>query len=174
MVIEQAIPDTARVMVDFTQMKSFGQDPLILERGEGIRVTDVFGQTYIDGLSGVFTVNLGHGVEELIDVAAEQARKIAFTAPTMSTNPPALRLANLLTSLLPEQFTTVKFASGGSEANEFAIKMARQYHAQTGSPRKYKIVSRYHSYHGSTGFAGAASGQPDWKSKYEPYPEGFV
>jgi len=66
------------VMVDFTQMKSFGQDPLILERGEGIRVTDVFGQTYIDGLSGVFTVNLGHGVQELIDVAAEQAPRVRF------------------------------------------------------------------------------------------------
>jgi adenosylmethionine-8-amino-7-oxononanoate aminotransferase len=68
----------------------------------------------------------------------------------------------------------VKFASGGSEANEFAIKMARQYHAQTGSPRKYKVISRYQSYHGSTGFAGAASAQPEWKSKYDPYPEGFV
>ena len=63
--IEQVVPDTARVMVDFTQMKSFGQDPLILEWGEGIRVTDVFRQTYIDGLSGVFTVNLGHGVDEV-------------------------------------------------------------------------------------------------------------
>ncbi len=166
--------DTSQVMVDFNQMKSFADDPLILERGKGIRVWDVFGKEYIDGLSGVFTVNYGHGLDEIIDVAAEQARKIAFTAPTMSTNPPALRLADLLTSLLPEQFTTVKFASGGSEANEFAIKMARQYHAQTGSPRKYKIISRYHAYHGSTGFAGAASGQPDWKSKYEPYPEGFI
>lgn len=166
--------DTSHVMVDFNQMKAFAEDPLILERGEGIRVWDVFGKQYIDGLSGVFTVNYGHGVETMIEAAAEQARKIAFTAPTMSTNPPAIRLAELLTSLLPEQYTTVKFASGGSEANEFAIKMARQYHAQTGSPRKYKIISRYHSYHGSTGFAGAASGQPDWKSKYEPYPEGFI
>ena len=74
-------------MVDFVQMKGFGEDPLILESGHGIRVTDVFGKTYIDGLSGVFTVNLGHGIDEIIDVAAAQARKIAFTAPTMATNP---------------------------------------------------------------------------------------
>src|SRR6185369_12142973 len=97
--IEQVVQDTqdtARVMVDFTQMKSFGQDPLILERGEGIRVTDVFGQTYIDGLSGVFTVNLGHGLQEIVDVATAQGRLISFTAPTMATNPPALRLAELL------------------------------------------------------------------------------
>jgi adenosylmethionine-8-amino-7-oxononanoate aminotransferase len=173
-VIEQVVPETSRVMVDFTQMKSFGQDPLILERGEGIRVTDVFGQTYIDGLSGVFTVNLGHGVQELIDVAAEQARKIAFTAPTMATNPSALRLADLLISITPEQYTTVKFFTGGSEANEAAIKLARQFWLQAGHPRKYKVISRYRSYHGGTGQAMAASAQTTWKWKFEPFAPGFV
>ena len=172
--IEQVIPDTARVMVDFTQMKSFGQDPLILERGEGIRVTDVFGQTYIDGLSGVFTVNLGHGLQELIDVAAAQARQIAFTAPTMATNPPALRLADLLIQITPPQYTTVKFFTGGSEANEAAIKLARQYWMQAGHPRKYKVISRYRSYHGGTGHAMAASAQTAWKWKFEPLATGFI
>jgi adenosylmethionine-8-amino-7-oxononanoate aminotransferase len=173
-VIEQVVPDTARVMVDFTQMKSFGQDPLILEWGEGIRVTDVFGQTYIDGLSGVFTVNLGHGVQELIDVAAEQARKIAFTAPTMATNPSALRLADLLIGITPDQYTTVKFFSGGSEANEAAIKLARQFWLQAGHPRKYKVISRYRAYHGGTGQAMAASAQTAWKWKFEPFAPGFI
>ena len=172
--VHQAAPDTSRVMVDFTQMKSFGQAPLILERGNGIRVTDVFGQTYIDGLSGVFTVNLGHGVQELIDVAAEQARQIAFTAPTMATNPPALRLADLLIGITPEQYTTVKFFSGGSEANEAAIKLARQFWMQAGHPRKYKVISRYRSYHGGTGHAMAASAQTAWKWKFEPFAPGFV
>jgi adenosylmethionine-8-amino-7-oxononanoate aminotransferase len=166
--------DTAKVMVDFNQMKSFGENPLILERGRGIRVWDIFGKEYIDGLSGVFTVNYGHGLEHIIDAGTAQAKQIAFTAPTMSTNPAALRLADFLIQITPEQFSTVKFASGGSEANEFAIKMARQFHLQSGNPRKYKVISRYKSYHGSTGFAGAASAQPDWKSKYEPYPEGFI
>jgi adenosylmethionine-8-amino-7-oxononanoate aminotransferase len=173
-VIEQVATDTARVMVDFTQMKSFGQDPLILERGEGIRVTDVFGKTYIDGLSGVFTVNLGHGVQELIDVAAEQARKIAFTAPTMATNPSALRLADQLIGITPEQYTTVKFFTGGSEANEAAIKLARQFWLQAGHPRKYKVISRYRSYHGGTGQAMAASAQTAWKWKFEPFAPGFI
>jgi adenosylmethionine-8-amino-7-oxononanoate aminotransferase len=173
-VIEQVATDTARVMVDFTQMKSFGQDPLIFERGEGIRVTDVFGKTYIDGLSGVFTVNLGHGVQELIDVAAEQARKIAFTAPTMATNPSALRLADLLIGITPEQYTTVKFFTGGSEANEAAIKLARQFWLQAGHPRKYKVISRYRSYHGGTGQAMAASAQTAWKWKFEPFAPGFI
>ncbi|MCC6944054.1 MAG: aspartate aminotransferase family protein [Thermomicrobiales bacterium] len=171
---DQKTLDTAKVMVDFNQMKSFGQDPLVLERGVGVRVWDVFGKEYIDGLSGVFTVNLGHGMSQFADVAAEQMRTLSFSAPTMSTNPPAIKLAEYLCSLVPDQFNTVKFASGGSEANEFAIKMARQYHAQTGNPRKYKVISRWGSYHGSTGFAGAASAQPEWKSKYDPYPEGFI
>ncbi len=172
--VQQAPPDTARLMVDFVQMKAFGDDPLILERGEGIRVTDVFGKTYIDGLSGVFTVNLGHGIAALADIAAEQARRIAFTAPTMATNPRALELAELLIGITPEQYSTVKFFSGGSEATEAAIKLARQYWQQAGHPRKYKVVSRYRSYHGGTGFAMAASAQPEWKSKFEPFAPGFV
>jgi adenosylmethionine-8-amino-7-oxononanoate aminotransferase len=174
--VEQAVtvPDTARVMVDFTQMKSFGQDPLILERGEGIRVTDVFGKTYIDGLSGVFTVNLGHGLRELVDVAAAQGQTISFTAPTMATNVPALRFAEYLISITPEQYTTVKFFTGGSEANEAAIKLARQYWMQAGHPRKYKVISRYRSYHGGTGHAMAASAQTAWKWKFEPFAPGFV
>ncbi len=172
--VRQAIPDTSRIMVDFVQMKAFGQDPLILERGEGIRVTDVFGKTYIDGLSGVFTVNLGHGIPLFAEIAAEQMRQIAFTAPTMATNPRALCLADLLISITPEQYTTVKLFSGGSEANEAAIKMARQYHQQTGHPRKYKVIARYKSYHGGTGHAMAASAQTEWKSKFEPFAPGFL
>ncbi len=172
--LEQAAPETSQVMVDFVQMKTFGDDPLILESGQGIRVTDVFGKTYIDGLSGVFTVNLGHGIEELIDVAADQARKIAFTAPTMATNPAALSLADYLIQITPAQYSTVKFFSGGSEATEAAIKLARQYWAQAGHPRKYKVISRYRSYHGGTGHAMAASAQTAWKWKFEPFAPGFI
>lgn len=173
--MEEQFPfDTSGVMVDFNQMKSFGQDPLILERGEGIRVTDVFGKTYIDGLSGVFTVNLGHGIEKFAMIAAEQMKRISFTAPTMATNSPALRLADELIRITPEQYTTVKFFSGGSESTEAAIKLARQYHMQAGHQRKYKVISRYKSYHGGTGHAMAASAQTEWKWKFEPFAPGFV
>jgi adenosylmethionine-8-amino-7-oxononanoate aminotransferase len=92
----------------------------------------------------------------------------------MATNPQALRLADLLISITPEQYGTVKFFTGGSEANEAAIKMARQYHAQTGHPRKFKVISRYKSYHGGTGNAMAASGQADWRWHYEPFAPGFL
>ena len=173
-VAQETTFDTAQIMIDFTQMKSFGQDPLILEEGKGIRVTDVFGKSYIDGLSGVFTVNFGHGVDELVDVAAEQGRKISFTAPTMATNPAALRLADLLIKITPEQYSTVKFLRGGSEATEAAIKMARQYQLQAGRGTKFKIISRYMGYHGGTGNAMAASGQIEWKWRYAPEPTGFI
>jgi adenosylmethionine-8-amino-7-oxononanoate aminotransferase len=173
-VVRQAIPDTSRIMVDFNQMKAFGQDPLIIERGEGIRVWDVFGKEYIDGLSGVFTVNLGHGIPMFADVAADQMRRVAFTAPTMATNPPALHLADLLTRITPKQYSTVKFFSGGSEATEAAIKMARQYFAQTGHLKKFKVIARYKAYHGGTGFAMAASAQADWKWRFEPLAPGFI
>jgi adenosylmethionine-8-amino-7-oxononanoate aminotransferase len=161
-------------MVDFVQMKGFGDDPLILDRGEGVYVWDVFGKKYIDGLSGVFTVNLGHGIAEFADIAAEQAKRIAFTAPTMATNPRALELAELLIGITPPQYSTVKFFTGGSEATEAAIKLARQFWQQAGSPRKFKVISRYKAYHGGTGFAMAASAQTEWKSKFEPFAPGFV
>jgi adenosylmethionine-8-amino-7-oxononanoate aminotransferase len=167
--------DVARhLMVDFTQMKTFAEDPLVLEHGEGIRVTDDRGRTYIDGLSGVFTSNLGHGNPEITDALATQARQLAFGAPTMGTNTRAAELVEQLLRLVPAEFTTVKLLSGGSEANEAAIKLARQYHKQTGHATKYKVVSHYRGYHGGTGNALAASGWAGWKNAFEPMPGGFV
>jgi adenosylmethionine-8-amino-7-oxononanoate aminotransferase len=161
-------------MVDFTQMKTFAEDPLVLEHGEGVRVTDDRGRTYIDGLSGVFTSNLGHGNPEITDALATQARKLAFGAPTLGTNTRAAELVEQLLGLVPANFTTVKLLSGGSEANEAAIKLARQFHKQTGHPTKYKILSHYRGYHGGTGNALAASGWAGWKNAFEPFPAGFV
>ncbi len=165
---------TNRLMVDFTQMKTFGRDPLILVEGDGVRVRDDRGRWYIDGLSGVFVSSLGHKNERVIQAAAEQLRTLAFGAPTFSTNPPALKLAELLTRIAPAGFSTLKFFSGGAEATEAAIKMARQHHAQSGRGRKHKVVSHYRAYHGGTGHALAASGSPSWRSVYEPFAGGFI
>jgi beta-alanine--pyruvate transaminase len=167
--------DVARhLMVDFTQMKTFAEDPLVLEHGEGIRVTDDRGRTYIDGLSGVFTSNLGHGNPEIADALATQARRLAFGTPTMGTTTRAAELVERLLTLVPAEFTTVKLLSGGSEANEAAIKLARQFHKQTGQATKYKVLSHYRGYHGGTGNALAASGWAGWKNAFEPLPGGFV
>jgi adenosylmethionine-8-amino-7-oxononanoate aminotransferase len=92
----------------------------------------------------------------------------------MATNLPALKLADLLITITPAQYTTVKFFSGGSEATEAAIKLARQFWMQAGHPRKYKVISRYRAYHGGTGHAMAASAQTAWKWKFEPFAPGFI
>lgn len=163
-----------RIMVDFVQMKAFAADPLILEEGDGIRVRDVDGRWYIDGLSGVFVSALGHRNQRVIQAVTEQLNRLAFGAPLYATNPPALRLAKLLTEIAPPGFSTVKFFSGGSEANEAAFKLARQYHAQRGHGKKFKVISHYRGYHGGTGNALAASGAPYWRAVYEPHNTGFL
>ena len=166
--------ETSRVMVDAAQMKAFWQDPLILDEGDGVRVRDTDGKWYIDGVSGTFVTSLGHRNQRAIAAAEAQMQKLAFHAPLLSTNPPALQLAELLSEIAPAGFSTVKFFSGGSEATEAAMKMARQYHYQNGNGKKFKIFSHYRSYHGNTGHAIAASGSPGWRSVYEPYGPGFV
>lgn len=161
-------------MVDFVQMKAFGEDPLILAEGKGIRVRDDQDRWYIDGISGVFVSSLGHGNERVISAATQQLNTLAFHAPLFSTNVPALQLAKLLTGIAPNGYTTLKFFSGGAEANEAAIKMARQYAAQNGHGKKFKVLSHYRGYHGGTGHALAASGSPGWRSVYEPFAPGFI
>jgi beta-alanine--pyruvate transaminase len=172
--VEELSSLTSLLMVDFVQMKAFGEDPLILTEGRGIRVRDEQGRWYIDGLSGVFVSALGHGNERVIEAASQQLRTLAFHAPLFSTNEPALRLARLLTSIAPAGYTTLKFFSGGAEANEAAIKMARQFAAQNGAGKKFKVLSHYRGYHGGTGHALAASGAPSWRAVYEPFAPGFI
>lgn len=161
-------------MIDFTQMQAFSEDPLILTKGDGIRVRDVDGRWYIDGLSGTFCLSLGHGNARVVEAASQQLSRLALAAPTMATSDRSLELARELLSLLPPQYTTLKWGSGGSEAIEAAIKMARQFHRQAGDPRKYKVLSHYRGYHGVTGHALAASGWRASRSPYEPLAAGFV
>jgi adenosylmethionine-8-amino-7-oxononanoate aminotransferase len=162
------------IMVDFLPMKDFAENPLVLTQGQGIRVTDVDGRRYIDGLSGTFCVNLGHGNRRLAEAASRQIERLALAVPTLGTSDRALELVQLLLEISPPQYTTVKLLSGGSEVTEAAIKMARQYHKQVGRGTKYKVLSHYRSYHGATGHALAAGGWPGWRAPYEPLPGGFL
>jgi adenosylmethionine-8-amino-7-oxononanoate aminotransferase len=162
------------IMVDFLPMKDFAENPLILTEGRGIYVTDVEGRRYIDGLSGTFCVNLGHGNRRLAEAASRQIERLALACPTLGTSDRALELVKLLLDISPSQYTTVKLLSGGSEVTESAIKMARQYHKQAGRATKYKVLSHYRAYHGATGHALAAGGWPGWRVPYEPLPGGFL
>lgn len=164
----------ANLLVEFNQMKSFMDDPLVIVEADGVRVRDHSGQWYIDGLSAVAAVQLGHRNQAIIAAMTEQLNKVALALPLYAASEPAIDLATRLVEITPAPLTHVKYTTGGSEANETAFKVARQYHAQTGSPGKYKIISRYRSYHGATMGALAASGGAARKFPYEPFPTGFL
>jgi adenosylmethionine-8-amino-7-oxononanoate aminotransferase len=118
--------------------------------GDGSTLTDAQGRTYIDGLAGLFLVNVGHGRTEIAEAMAEQAGRIAYTSASVSTNPAAIRLAETVASLTPGDLNRIFFCSGGSEAVETALKIAKQVQALRGFPKRYKIIGRRGSYHGTT------------------------
>ena len=146
-----------------------------MKRGVGCYVTDADGVEYFDGVSGLWCVNVGYGRQELAEVAYEQMVDLAYFPLTMS-HEPAIRLAHKLLELLGYK-GKVFFSASGTEANEVAFKVARQYHVQTapaGSGPRYKIISRYRSYHGHTMGALSATAQAERKLKYEPLAPGFL
>lgn len=149
------------------------QDPQIMVKGKGCYVKDIDGNEYLDALSGgVWCVNVGYGREKIAKAVYEQLIELAYYAGTAAT-PPYIMLAAKLASLtgLPKAF----FSNSGSEANEKAFKMARQYfHKKYPGKNKYKIVYRYRDYHGTTFAAMSATGQPERRLGYEPLLEGFV
>ncbi len=140
--------------------------------GEGVHLVDNEGRRLLDGVAGIWCVNVGYGREELADVAREQMARLPYLPGTF-VQAPAARLAGKLTEMLGYD-GRVYFTNSGSEANEAAFKIARQYHAQTGSPGRFKIIARYRGYHGNTFGALAATGQAERKMLYEPLASGFV
>jgi adenosylmethionine-8-amino-7-oxononanoate aminotransferase len=162
------------IVLDFMQMTEFVKDPFIVTRAEGIRFWDAHGKEYLDGLAGVFVVNVGHGNRRVIDAMKAQLDTLAFAPPLHATTPPALELVRLLAAVGPGDLNTVKLLSGGSEANEAAIKLTKQYHRQTGHPLKHKFIALYGSYHGATQGALSATGSKARKTAFEPMTPGFI
>ena len=156
------------------QMTEFAREPLLMERADGIYYWDVHGKQYLDAISGIYVVSVGHNNRRVIDAIHQQLEILAFSPVMHGTNPVAVRLANRLVELAPGDIGAVKFFTGGSESTEGAIKMARQYHKLTGHSTKFKIISRYQSWHGSTMGSLAASGLASRKSVNEPLAPGFV
>lgn len=134
--------------LDWTELTERGLR--IFERGEGCTLTDIHGQTYLDGLAGLFLVNVGHGRREIAEAMAAQASTIAYTASSVAANPQAIRLAETVARLTPGDLNRVFFVSGGSEAVESALKIAKQVQALRGFPKRYKVIGRRGSYHGTT------------------------
>ena len=146
--------------------------PVIGTSGEGSWFTDLEGNRFFDGVSGLWCLNLGHGQEEIVEAAASQMKALSYF-PLTSSHLPAVELSSKISELLGSEHQTF-FSNSGSEANEAAFKIARQYHNQTGNPGKYKIISRYRAYHGSTLGALSATAQANRRSKYEPGATGFM
>ncbi|WP_152657582.1 aminotransferase [Oceanobacillus sp. CFH 90083] len=148
------------------------EQQIVAVSGEGSWFTDSAGNRYLDGVSGLWCLNLGHGRQEIIDAAAEQMKNLTYSPLTMN-HPPAMKLAGKISDLLGGDYQTF-FSNSGSEANETAFKIARQYHNQTGNPGKYKVISRYRGYHGSTLGALSATAQANRRVKYDPGVPGFL
>lgn len=151
-----------------------GITPPIMTRGEGVHVYDAQGKQYIDGLSGLFVVQVGHGRKELAEVAAKQAETLAFFPVWSYATEPAVELAARLARYAPGDLNRVFFTTGGGEAVESAWKLAKHYFKLTGKPAKHKVVSRAIAYHGTPQGALAITGLPDIKKPFEPLtPGGF-
>jgi adenosylmethionine-8-amino-7-oxononanoate aminotransferase len=156
------------IMLDYRQMTEFVKEPFVVAKADGIRFWDVYGKEYLDGLAGIFTVNVGYNNPRVLQAVIDQLRTLPFNPPMHGTNPRAIELANLLAEITPGDLNTARLVDSGSEANEAAFKLARQYHRQTGNPGKFKILSRYLSYHGATAATMSAGGVGYRKTLYEP------
>jgi adenosylmethionine-8-amino-7-oxononanoate aminotransferase len=144
-------------------------------RGEGAVLTDADGKEYLDGLSGLWNVVLGHGRRELAEAAARQMNELAYCSGYAgSANPRAIELAERLAAIMYPSITRFFFTSGGAEATEASIKTARYYWKMQGAPEKTKVISRQWGYHGTTLAAMSATGMSNYWPMFEPLVPGFV
>jgi adenosylmethionine-8-amino-7-oxononanoate aminotransferase len=149
--------------------------PHVWVKGRGVVLTDAEGREYIDGLSCLWNVNVGHGRRELAKAAAEQMSTLAYSVIYVgSSNIPAIELARRLTALAYPNLSAVYFTSGGAESTESAFKTARFYWKAKGKPDKVKVVSRELGYHGVTMAAMSATGIAGYAKMFEPRVPNFV
>src|SRR6478735_7792338 len=158
----------------FSRMGSYddGHEIPIIVRGDGCYVYDEHGNRYLDGLSGLFCVNAGHGRTELGEAAARQVEELDFYTLWSYAHPRAIELAERIAGLAPGDLNRVFFTSGGSEAVESAIKVVRHFHKLTGHPNKTKIIAREVAYHGTSLGALTATGITALRQPYEPFTPG--
>jgi len=151
--------------------RSFKKTIPVASRGEGCWIITDDGRRFLDASGQAAVVSIGHGVAEIGRAMAEQSSQIAFAHTSQFDNAPAERLAARLLAMAPQNFRNggrVYFTSGGSEATETAIKLARQFHLESGQKERYRILSRRQSYHGSTLGAMSVSGNVARRALYEP------
>src|SRR5919112_552657 len=158
----------------FSRLGAYGDGaeiPIIV-KGDGCYVWDEHGNRYLDGLSALFCVNIGHGRTEVAQAGADQARELGFFTTWSYAHPPAIELAARIAGLAPGDLNRVFFTSGGGESVETALKLVRQYHKLTGHPTKTKIIAREIAYHGTTLGALSATGITALRQPFEPFNAG--
>ena len=150
--------------------------PIVIERGEGCYIWDTEGKRYLDALAALYCVNIGYGPwPEIAEAAREQLERLPFFTNWVGfATPPSLELVEKLSELVPIDVGRIFFVSGGSEAIEASLKVARQYHRLRGEPTRFKFVTRRSAYHGTTMGALSINGSPGLRSQFEPLLPGCV
>jgi adenosylmethionine-8-amino-7-oxononanoate aminotransferase len=159
----------------FTRMGAYaepGHEIPVIVRGEGCYVYDEHGKRYLDGLSALFCVNVGHGRAELGEAAARQAAELGFYTNWSYAHPRSIELAARIAALAPGNLNRVFFTSGGSEAVESAWKLCKSYHAARGEAGRFKLIARNLAYHGTSMGALTATGLPALRAPFEPLTPG--
>ncbi|MSZ49550.1 MAG: aspartate aminotransferase family protein, partial [Actinobacteria bacterium] len=173
-----ALAEKARkhLWMHFTRHSSFndgGHVPVIV-KGEGAYIWDDQGRKYLDGLSGLFVVNAGHGRDEIADAMAKQAKELEYFPIWSYAHPKAIEVAERIAQRAPGDLNRVFFTTGGGEAVESAWKVAKQYFKLTGKPNKHKVISRTIAYHGTPHGALSLTGVPSMKDPFEPLVPGAL
>jgi adenosylmethionine-8-amino-7-oxononanoate aminotransferase len=155
--------------LNFTRMSDYesGNLPMFV-RGDGCYVFDDTGKRYFDGLSGLFCSNIGHGRSEIAAAAKRQLEKLGFVPTWSAAHPIAAELAAKIADKTPGDLNRAMFTSGGSEAVEAALKLARQYHQVRGEGRRTKVISRHVAYHGCTLYATSVTALRKYREPFEP------
>ena len=148
-----------------------GELPVFV-RGEGCHLFDSEGRRFLDGLAGLFCVNLGHSRSDIAAAAGKQLELLPYSTNWGSAHPPAIEAASLIAELAPGDLNTTFFVNSGSEAVESALKFVRQYHRSNGQPQRTKIISRQMAYHGTTMGALSVTGLPKIREPFGPLLEG--
>ena len=159
--------------VDYRPTADFLENPLVIDRAEGLYYWDTEGKRYFDAIGGIFVATLGHRHPRVMEAMWRQMQRATFVPPMHAVSDVMLDFVEKLGSVTPGNLNFVKPFSGGSEAVEASIKFVRQYYKQCGYPGKFKFVTRYYSYHGGTFGGMAASGNGSRKSKFDPQLSGF-
>ncbi len=143
--------------------------PMVV-RGDGVWVEDADGHRYLDAMSGgSMAATLGHGRKDIAAAARAQAERLSYVHNERLTNPAQERLARELVEVAPEGFARVRFVTGGSEANELALQLARAYHVERGEPDRWQVISPAQAYHGPTMQTLALTGRPGLQGYFGPY-----